>query len=644
MPCLCLGAAWLACSSSPGDSGSTFPSPSNLQLSVRSFNEIELTWVASSEGVDGFVVEEREPGGSFEPVPGGPVDPKHTVVDVVFADSVPELTEYDFEVLAQRGTALSDPSNAVSYFRGVRTPIIKRATLDDAGVVLIWSEPSAVADHASVERSFSTDGLKYVSQWVRVLDAGVGELLDTDVIEAQYYRYSVRLLAGAVQSSPSLADVVDPVRAPLDLAATTGPGWVQLAWTNESAVATAITVFRDQAPVVQLPPDATGYTDTEAVLGVHVYDVGAQAGAFTGYSAPAFAAPWPDGGALPLRSNVILSPAMPVLSTQFAVLAPDLSWCQVGIVQSQSVAVGCGPDAGVDPVILDSDAIYEGESASFDDAGVLHLLYASLVDSSGFFFVHASLSAGAWQKETIGTEISTDYEGALYHFAVGPDGTLHAVWVGPSQPSEVYARHTTAGWSNQLIPWGETDIGFVRVAGAPDSTGILLVASYIPGYPLELVEVAPSGSVTFTSIPAGNISSDSLGAGLFDVRVSDTGDVWVVYNQVINPNTPAVALQLLELVRHDGIWSQPALIAQVAAGGVFSMSRDGSRRAVQAYTSGTDSALYVSSSQGWVRAINEDLRGTAAFDDNGRLHVLVGSWSLYLRGGGTGFGLLEYSE
>jgi hypothetical protein len=641
-------AAWLACSSGPGESGSTVPSPSNLQLSIRGFNEIELRWVAPSERVDGFVVEERESGGSFEPVPGGPVDPNDSVVDVVFADSDPELTEYDFQVQAQRGNALSDPSNAVSYLRGVRTPRITSATLVDAGVVLIWSEPSAVADHASVVRSFSVDGLNYVSQWVRVLDAGVGELLDTDVIEAQYYRYSVRLLAGAVQSFPSLADVVDPVRAPLDLAATSGPGWVQLAWTNQSAVATGVTVFRDQAPVVQLPSDAASYTDTEAVLGVHVYDVGAQAGGFTGYSAPAFAAPWPDGGALQLRSNVTLAPAMPVLSVQFAVLAPDLTWCQVGAVTSPSVAVGCGPDAGVDPVVLDSNANYGGESAGFDDAGVLHVLYArgDLVSSGSI--VHAAMSAGTWTTEVIGTETGNDYEGAYYHFAVGADGTLHALWAGPevglpdsgaSERSDVYARHFATGWSNQLIPWGDT--GYARLAGAPDGTGVFLLASFIPGDPLQLAEVAPSGSVTFSPIPSGDHTFDQFIA-LFEVQVSDTGDVWVEYQR----DEPGGQADLMELVRRNGTWGQPGVIGQAAgsSGGRFCMSRDGSRRAVMAYTSGTDSVLYVSTNQGWVRAINEDLRGTAAFDGNGRLHVLVGSWSLYLRGGGTAFGLLEYSE
>ena len=222
-----------------------------------------LSWSSASTVASGYVVKRVEctNAGSLM----GPWVTLQTVASTTttYLDVTAKLgTFYLYSIANTKGSEISvesQPSAVVST--QVPSPTQLVATYDAAhgGVSLSWGNAFTYADSVLLDRAVADAGGNAAGSWAALTSpaAGAMSFLDTQVQEATNYLYRISNVRGSVDSAPLAisASVTVPPGTPTGLTATLdmNQGVPALAWTANSARATAVRVERAEADASGLP-------------------------------------------------------------------------------------------------------------------------------------------------------------------------------------------------------------------------------------------------------------------------------------------------------------------------------------------------------------------------------------------------------
>ncbi|MEE8421364.1 MAG: hypothetical protein V3S31_01155 [Dehalococcoidia bacterium] len=226
--------------------------------------------------------------------------------------------------------------------------------------------------------------------------------------------------------------------------------------------------------------------------------------------------------------------------------------------EDAEVAVLDGGEWRIDRI---ADGGHDGwdTSLAFAADGSLHLLG---IDPAQFGSVdgveYATLRGGAWTVEAVGSgpqpyEWGTD-------IAVGPDGTVHAVYFDASNRDLVYARNDGSGWTTEPI-YENGDAGRFAVI-ALDEEGRPHVA-FVQGDATFREEGRNSGSVVYGAFDGSAWAFESV-ATLDDMVFGFEGARRTVA-LALSPGGPVVAFidvsQLGLATLRDGAWGVETVLA-----------------------------------------------------------------------------------
>jgi len=204
IPILILGWGW-ACGGGNGNSSSVSSpsSPSNLQATVASSSQINLSWTDNSNSEDGFKIERKTgSGGTYAQI--------GTVVSGVANYQDTGLTcaaTYSYRVLADNGAGNSGYSNETSATTEPCPATIPMApsnlqatTVSSSKIDLSWTDNSNDEDGFMIERKKGSDGT--YSQ-IGTVGSDVINYQDTGLSCEKIYYYLVRANNGTGNSDYS---------------------------------------------------------------------------------------------------------------------------------------------------------------------------------------------------------------------------------------------------------------------------------------------------------------------------------------------------------------------------------------------------------------------------------------------------------
>lgn len=217
--------------------------PSNLQLTVVSSTQIDLSWTDNSNNEDSFTIERREGSGIFNVV--GVAGANQTS----FSDTgLSSLTTYTYRVRASSSDSTSAPSNeqTATTPAGLVAPSNLRATsVTRTQINLAWNDNSTGETGFRIERS-TNGGLTYST--LATIGANVITYANTGLTGGTTYTYRVRATTAAGTSSASnelsASTLPDPPGAPVNLSATAGDTGVELVWEDGSFNETGFKIER----------------------------------------------------------------------------------------------------------------------------------------------------------------------------------------------------------------------------------------------------------------------------------------------------------------------------------------------------------------------------------------------------------------
>jgi hypothetical protein len=576
-----------------------------------------LTWTEASADHDGNRLEVGTPDGTFQQigdliVGGG--------VILQSQSDIPELLVLTFRLTAMRQGAPIGPPATVQFTEPLRA-LLAAANFTGNGIQLGWSTTSTVADRVEVTRSHhrlpstlpvedpSAAGSYPVSQSNRV---------DTDVVDAMTYVYTLTLKAGQVSGEPVFANADIPFAAPTDAIARVHAGSVELTWINHSQAGTEIQVLRGPGLqpggsveiVAHLPPDAGSYREQAPGPGQYTYTIAPQV---------------PVYGPANIRASVDVLPASSPFDTEllspngtvpggyqaFALRHSTGEWLLCGSAPIVFALPPYGPDAGVaiagtqfagdfmaDPcLMLDSTGRPHGV---FSAAGTLY---------------HASFDGSGWVTEEIA---SRPFGFSALLAALDSHDAVHAVWLLATPSPDAgfeYAHRGDAGWVTESIPDLAVGPDAIPRALAVDRDDTVHVV-WLPR--LEHLQRAPAGTWNLEQIPVALTSDEAITDSVFFPDLA-TGPA-VLFIRAL-PSSQSIELTTLDA----GTWSNPELVTSMQRNGgwlITATSPDGTRLAASVGQGPPN--VFVRGDAGWT---NFDLGAASpawvlgvALDDQDRLH------------------------
>ncbi|MCC2667927.1 MAG: putative secreted protein, partial [Armatimonadetes bacterium] len=295
--------------------GTTLPVPPSapqfLSVSVLPGRSLQLDWIDTSNNESGFVVERRDPGGSFAPVTTVPAG-THTFVD----SGLTGATAYTYRVKAVNAGGESGYSNEASGTTLPDPPAVPlnlTVTVDPTGGLrLAW------ADASSNETSFEIERATGAGAFAPLVSAPANATgyLDGTVQGLTSYTYRVSARNGGGDSAPSntaTATAPNPIPpAPSGLSAVVFSATrVRLTWTDNSGGQAQFRILRRSAGAAQATAvgtagaGSTTYTDgglsaaTEYTYSVTAFTSGGESVASNEVIVSI-----PTGGVLSLSSRV----------------------------------------------------------------------------------------------------------------------------------------------------------------------------------------------------------------------------------------------------------------------------------------------------------------------------------------------------
>jgi fibronectin type 3 domain-containing protein len=247
------------------------PAPSNLQLTVVSASQIDLTWSDNSSNEDSFTIERREGSGAFNVV--GAAGANQTA----YSDTgLSAQTTYTYRVRAASADSTSAPSNEATAATpaGLAAPSNLRTTsVTRTQLNLAWNDNSTGESGFRLERS-TNGGLSFST--LTTVGANVTAYPDSGLTGGTTYTYRVRAVgpSGASPASNELSasTLPDPPGTPVNLAAVADASGVVLTWADGSFNETGFKLERATGAGGFSQIRTTGanvltVTDTTAALG-----------------------------------------------------------------------------------------------------------------------------------------------------------------------------------------------------------------------------------------------------------------------------------------------------------------------------------------------------------------------------------------
>jgi hypothetical protein len=543
-PTAVLLAFLLACG---GGGGGPVDPPTDLQAAQGgTFDEVIVTWTEPSAPVDGYELEGRMSGGSWERIDADLIPRGVYGVVLELVASVPELTAFDFRIRSARGSSRSAWSPEAPYLRGIRPPPGLTATLADGPVVdLAWPNASAVADSLLVERADADEYGATTGPWSALPVAfGATAYQDAAPHELVHQAYRVRYGKGGVWSAEAAARAGPvPLYAPVGLVATLVPGGVRLTWENRSLAGTRLALTRwPFGTPVDLALDATTHLDPVALPWPSTrYRLDVSAPAAPG--SPASAA-W-----CALPAYQVDGPA-----GTLDALDPPVPWTNALRRSPDGRFVWLGADAAGPTVVRQGDAGLEVHSLSFqqpvnpllalDAAGLPHVVgYTPGQDQPQL--VHEWLGAGGWASEVVAGDAGGS---STMVFAVDGLGRLHLL--------ENLQHCVVTGGACALEPVpqpsGWATSGYAGLEVGSDGTALVLTTGYDPtATPIAVATRAPGGgwSVEIVPVDGGLNPEPRLLAG-------PGADLGLLFHHTNAANPPGL-MDARYVERRGGTWSAP---------------------------------------------------------------------------------------
>ncbi len=250
--------------------------PSNV-MAVTDFNDIDVTWHASTGAASYNVYRGNAPGGE------GSTPYASGVTGTIFSDpgaaNAPG-TSYYYKVVAINAGGPSVPSSEASVTIAPAAPTSPAASIRAAGnVALSWSASTGAVGY-NIYRAFSSGG---EGSTVFVGNVAGTSYIDSAVSGGNSFFYQITAVdAGGESVKSSEVSVAYPAAAPLGPTSFTAnavsPSQINLSWTAPTGSVTGYNIFRGTAlgnegstPVNGSPITATSFNDTGLSQSTHYY-------------------------------------------------------------------------------------------------------------------------------------------------------------------------------------------------------------------------------------------------------------------------------------------------------------------------------------------------------------------------------------
>jgi len=246
----------------------TLGAPINLTATLATENQVNLAWIDTTEGEDGFYVERSQtsPTTGFALISTVPLS-AGAGGTVTYADNTAVAgTRYWYRVQAYKGMSLSSFSNVVGITTLLSPTSLTATALSTSSIQLNWTENSANESNVIVERSLNPNsGFAEIA----ILPANANTLIDNNLIENTTYFYRVRVSKNTVSSANSnVANATTLLNAASNLVATAvGQREISLQWndnaTNELGyvIERSLSAMTGFSTLISLPPNSISYTD-----------------------------------------------------------------------------------------------------------------------------------------------------------------------------------------------------------------------------------------------------------------------------------------------------------------------------------------------------------------------------------------------
>jgi len=253
-----------------------FPAPENLQLTQLSDTTVALQWQDKSDGEDGFIINRKKDGGTWE------TEIKKTTATTWTDSTVSPGSAYSYQVKAYKGTKTSTAVES-QYQNIFQAPSNLSATaIDDQSLRLNWMDNCGFESGFRIERN---DGLGFIQ--IADLSADVTTYTDNGLAYGYSYAFRVKGFTNKSESDYSnelQVEMIIPV--PINLAAIQiDDQSLQISWTDSCSFEIGYRIERNDGSgymlVAEIGTDLTTYTDEGLTYGQsYIYRVKA----FTSYN------------------------------------------------------------------------------------------------------------------------------------------------------------------------------------------------------------------------------------------------------------------------------------------------------------------------------------------------------------------------
>jgi len=227
--------------------GNPPPAPNNLTATVVSQTQINLAWNDNTGNENGFAVERKIAGGTFQQISTVGVNVKN------YADTgLAPGTQYFYRVSAYNADGFSTYSNEAG---GVTLPAPPAAAsnltatpVSNIRISLAWNDNSNSESGFKIERKTPQSGAETYAQMATV-NANVQSFVDSSLVQITTWFYRVRAFnAGghsAFTNEANATTLPDPPATPANLTTVTiSRNQINLAWTDNSTTENGFRIER----------------------------------------------------------------------------------------------------------------------------------------------------------------------------------------------------------------------------------------------------------------------------------------------------------------------------------------------------------------------------------------------------------------
>ncbi len=246
--------------------------PTSLASVSATTNSIHLTWTDNSAGETGFTVLRSIDGGAHWVVLSGVVPANSGTGAVSFTDTgLSAATPYSYKIFASGSGGTSDSSNVLSTATvPVAVSDLAATTISTSEIDLAWSNVTGNAGYL-IRRAVGNGALSDLT----TVATNVHSYHDTAAVDGTQYRYEVMATnVGGASAASNGVTATTPTAAPSSLVATpVSAAEVDLTWSNNSAAATGVNIYRATGAGAAallgatLAANATSFHDTTAAGG-----------------------------------------------------------------------------------------------------------------------------------------------------------------------------------------------------------------------------------------------------------------------------------------------------------------------------------------------------------------------------------------